>query len=155
MKIYKFLLSLLFLAAASSAQGDEFRLPEKALVTRVVDGDTIVIQGGLKVRYIGINTPETKHPKKPVEYFGREASEFNKKLVQGRQVNLKYDVQKFDKYGRLLAYVYVDGKFVNAKLVEEGYAQVFTMPPNVKYADLFLGLQRKARDEKRGLWQKY
>ena len=127
-------------------------LPEQSFVTRVVDGDTIITEDGLRIRYIGINTPETKHPAKPVEYFGREASEFNKNLVAGKKVKLKYDIQKFDKYGRVLAYVYVDDIFVNAKLVEEGYAQVFTVPPNVKYINLFLILQEKARSDKKGLW---
>jgi len=121
-------------------------------VTRVVDGDTIVLSNGERVRYIGIDTPETKHPKKPVQYFGREASAYNKSLVEHKMVRLEFDVDKRDKYGRLLAYVYVGDTFVNAKLVEEGYAQVYTFPPNVKYADLFLKLQREARENNRGLW---
>lgn len=127
-------------------------LPEKARVVRVVDGDTIVLENNFRVRYIGINTPETKHPKKGVEYFGREASEFNKDLVLNKEVILEYDIQRFDKYGRILAYVYVGDVFINAKLVREGYAQVFTVPPNVKYADLFLELQGEARAKKKGLW---
>lgn len=129
-------------------------LPLKSRVERVIDGDTIVIEGGLRVRYIGIDTPETKHPEKSVEYFGEEASLFNKRLVSGKEVRLEYDVQKFDKYGRLLAYVYADGVFVNARLVEEGYAQILTIPPNVKYSDLFLRLQKTARGQNRGLWAK-
>ena len=122
------------------------------LVKRVVDGDTIALANGERVRYIGINTPETKHPTKPVEYFGREAYQYNKKLVDKRWVRLEFDVEKRDKYGRLLAYVYVDDTFVNAKLVEEGYAQVYTFPPNVKHQELFLKLQREARENNRGLW---
>jgi len=137
----------------SRPQESEARLPKKAFVTRVVDGDTIVVDNDYHVRYIGINTPETRHPKRPVEYFGKEASWFNKNLVMGKEVTLEYDVQKFDRYGRLLAYVHAGDIFVNAKLVEEGYAHVFTMPPNVKYANLFLGLQRKARTARKGLWQ--
>lgn len=154
---------LLFIASLSSlknlfnekrlAQVSESSFPQKAFVTRVIDGDTIVIESGYRIRYIGINTPETKHPEKPVEYFGKEALEFNKNLVMGKEIILEYDAQKLDKYGRLLAYVYVDGIFVNAKLAEEGYAQVFTMPPNIKYVDLFLGMQKKARADKKGFWQ--
>lgn len=126
--------------------------PEQAFVLRVIDGDTILINNGLRVRYIGINTPETKHPKMVVEFFGKEASDFNTALVLRKEVRLEYDVQKFDRYGRLLAYVYVGEIFVNAKLVEDGYAQVFTVPPNVKYAKALLDLQRMAKSKKRGLW---
>jgi len=123
------------------------------LVKRVIDGDTIQLANGEKVRYIGINTPEIHHPRKPVEYFGKEAMEFNKKLVKGKKVRLSFDVQERDKYGRLLAYVYLeDGTFVNAELVKQGYAQVATYPPNVKYQKRFLKLQEEARKAKRGLW---
>ena len=108
------------------------------MVTKVTDGDTIKLSDGTKVRYIGIGTPETKHPKKPVQFFGKEASEANKKLVEGKKVRLEYDVQKTDKYKRTLAYVYLeDGTFVNAWLVENGYARVSTYPPNVNRAGHF------------------
>lgn len=103
-------------------------------VARVIDGDTIKLSNGDRVRYIGINTPETKHPRKGVEYFGPEASAFNKKLVGGKKVRLEFDVQRRDRYGRLLAYVYLlDGTFVNLELVRQGFAQVSTFPPNVKH----------------------
>lgn len=125
------------------------------LVTRVIDGDTIVLENGTRVRYIGIDTPETKHPRKGVEYFGKEASEANKELVEGKKVRLEYDVQRTDKYDRTLAYVYLtDGTFVNAWLVENGFARVSTYPPNVKYQEQFLELDRKAREEHKGLWGK-
>ncbi len=123
-------------------------------VERIVDGDTIVVEGGLKVRYIGVDTPETVHPNKPVAQFGKEASAANRRLVQGKTVMLEYDVERTDKYGRTLAYVWADDVFVNAWLVENGYAKAGTYPPNVKYADLFRELQRKAREEGRGLWGK-
>ena len=127
-------------------------------VVRVVDGDTIqvcCIAGKReKVRYIGINTPETKHPRKGVEYFGKEASDANSKLVAGKTVRLEFDVQQRDRYGRLLAYVFLkDGTFVNAWLVEHGFAQVATFPPNVKHEGLFRKLQREAREKGRGLWR--
>ncbi len=122
-------------------------------VSRVVDGDTFVLENGERVRLIGVDTPETVHPSKPVQYFGKEASAFTKNLIEGKQVRLEYDVQKQDRYGRLLAYVYLpDGTFVNAELVKQGYAQVSTYPPNVKYVDLFARLQREARENNRGLW---
>lgn len=121
---------------------------------RVIDGDTIKLENGETVRYIGIDTPETVHPNKPVQYYGKEASEYNRNLVEGKTVYLEYDVQERDKYGRLLAYVFVDDIFVNARLVKEGYARVSTYPPNVKYQDLFLKLEREARENSRGLWSK-
>ena len=125
-----------------------------ATVNRVIDGDTIKLTNGERVRYIGVDTPELHHPKIPVQYFAKEAKEFNEALVGGKGVRLEFDIEKRDKYGRLLAYVYVGDAFVNARLVEEGYAQIMTIPPNVKYAEEFLKLQQEARRENRGLWGK-
>jgi micrococcal nuclease len=126
---------------------------EEALVERAVDGDTVVLSDGRRVRYIGVDTPETHHPRKPVEFMGREAKNFNRRLVEGQRVRLEFDVDRDDRYHRLLAYVYLaDGTFVNAELVKQGYAQIMTIPPNVKHADLFLKLQQEAREAKRGLW---
>ena len=127
----------------------------EAQVTRVIDGDTIEvsIDGQIyKVRYIGIDTPETVHPTKGEEPYGREACDKNKELVEGETVTLEKDVSEIDHYGRLLRYVYVGDLFINAELVRLGYAQVATYPPDVKYQDLFLELQREAREEGRGLW---
>ena len=129
---------------------------EQATVVSVVDGDTIwvVLNGEReKVRYIGIDAPETQHPVKGVQEYGHEAKAANRKLVEGKTVRLEFDMGRRDKYGRLLAYVYLEnGTFVNAWLVEQGNAQVMTVPPNVKHQDLFLKLQREARDANRGLW---
>jgi len=127
-------------------------------VVRVIDGDIIqvccVFGDRVKVHYIGVDTPETHHPMRGVEPYGMEAAEANRKLVDGKTVRLEFDVQQLDRYGRTLAYVYLeDGTFVNAWLVEHGYAMVMTVPPNVKYQDLFLRLQREARDAGRGLWR--
>lgn len=126
-------------------------------VSRVVDGDTFQIDagGGRKetVRLIGVDTPETVKPGSPVEPYGTEASDFAKKLLTGQTVCLERDVEERDRYGRLLAYAYLkDGTFVNELLLAEGYAQVLTVPPNVKYADHFQKVQREAREAKRGLW---
>ncbi len=97
----------------------------------------------MKVRYIGVDTPETHHPMRGVEPYGKEAAEANRKLVDGKTVRLEFDVQQLDRYKRLLAYVYLeDGTFVTAWLVEQGYAQVMTVPLNVKYQDLFLRPRR-------------
>jgi len=122
------------------------------LVTRVIDGDTIEIEDGKKVRYIGIDTPETVDPRKPVQCFGVEASNRNKQLVEGKKVRLEKDVSEIDKYGRLLRYVYVDGVFVNLVLVQEGFAYSYTYPPDIKYQNQFTEAQRLAREQKKGLW---
>lgn len=122
------------------------------LVTRVVDGDTIEIEGGQKVRYIGIDTPESVHPSKPVECFAIEASNKNKKLVLGKRVRLEKDVSETDKYGRLLRYVWVGDVFVNDFLVRQGYAYSYSYPPDVKYQDQFKQAEGEARGTGRGLW---
>jgi len=128
---------------------------QQALVTRVVDGDTIVVRidgEAFKLRYIGIDTPETVHPDKPVESMGPEASEANRRLVEGRTVYLEKDVSETDRYGRLLRYVWVGDTMVNAELVRLGYAQASSYPPDVKHQELFAQLQREAREAGRGLW---
>ena len=140
---------------------------EDIYVRRVIDGDTIQLQTGERVRLIGIDTPEmhessklyrdsqrTGRDKRVIQELGRRAYLFTKELVEGRNVRLEFDVEKKDKYGRLLAYVYLqDSTFVNAKIVEEGYASLMSIPPNVKYAGLFLKLYRQARKNRRGLWE--
>lgn len=120
-------------------------------VTRVVDGDTIVV-GDERVRLIGIDTPESVQPGAPVECYARRASAFLERLVEGRRVRLELDAEERDRYGRLLAYVYRDDLFVNAELVRRGYASVATFPPNVRHVETFVRLQREARESGRGLW---
>ncbi len=143
-----FLLLLLFYYAVSQ------RTPGEYIVIRVIDGDTIELNTGEKVRYIGINAPELHHPQKGVEYFAREAYEANRRMVEGKRIRLEFDVEKRDRYGRLLAYVYVDDIMVNEWLVANGYAQVATFPPNVRYAERFRKLEAEARRLKIGLWGK-
>lgn len=132
---------------------------EETVVSRVIDGDTIEIEGGQKVRYIGIDTPETVDPRRPVGCFGREASEENKRLVENKSVILVKDVSDTDKFGRLLRYVYVNGGngptiFVNDHLIRQGYARASTYPPDVKFTEQFLQAENEAREGGRGLWQK-
>ena len=122
----------------------------------VVDGDPIDVQldgRKVRVRYIGMNTPETKHPTKGQELCDREASAANRQLVTGRTVRLELDVQPWDRYQRLLAYVYVGDLMINAEFVRLGYAQVATYPPNVRYADRFRQLQQEARAAGAGCWK--
>lgn len=147
----------------SHASGDEY-----AYVERAVDGDTLKLSDGRRVRLIGLDTPEWHYSGKllrdskrshkdikAIQELGREAAQFTKALCEGKSVRLETDVEKRDKYGRTLAYVYLeDGTFVNARIIEEGYAKIMTIPPNVKYAKSFLELQKKARDENKGLWRR-
>lgn len=124
-----------------------------------MDGDTfwVIKSNGKeeKIRLIGINTPESRNTgRTQVEYFGKEASTYVKSLLSGRRVRLEYDVGRYDRYKRTLAYAFLeDGTFLNALLVKEGYANVATYPPNVKYVELFTKLEREARNNKRGLWR--
>jgi len=126
-------------------------------VTRVVDGDTIHVRVDGEdetVRYIGVDTPETVKPNTPVECFGKKASAYNHRLLDGQRVRLRFDAERRDRYGRLLAYVYRrrDDLFVNDALVRNGYATTLTIPPNVAHeADLRVS-QRRAREAQKGLW---
>lgn len=154
-----FLLALLLATPPSSTSAstpDASVIPEgtqKSMVARVIDGDTIELEDGRKVRLIGVDTPETVHPQKEVEYYGKEASDFTKSMLEGKEVYLEYDVQLTDRYGRTLAYVWLEGgTFFNELLLLEGYAQVVTFPPNVKYVERFLEAQKKAREAGKGLW---
>lgn len=124
------------------------------VVTKVIDGDTIVINNEEKIRLIGVDTPESVHPSKSVEYFAKEATVFTKRMCEGKAVKLEYDWQRQDKYGRTLAYVYLeDGTFINAEIVKQGYGYVYTKFP-FKYMDEFREYQQKAREAEKGLWQK-
>ena len=126
---------------------------EYRTVTRVVDGDTIILDGGERVRLIGVDTPETVHPQKPVEYFGKEASAFTKSMVEGKKVRLEYDWERKDKYGRTLAYVYLeDGTLLNAEIVKQGYGHAYTRFP-FKYLERFREYEKDANEHQRGLWK--
>lgn len=127
----------------------------EAQVIRVVDGDTInvLIDGDeYRLRYIGIDTPELNHPTRGLEPFGPEATEANRELVEGKTVHLEKDVSETDRFGRLLRYVYVGDLMVNEELLRQGMARVATFPPDVKYVDRFLEIQREAQEASRGLW---
>ncbi len=158
-----YIIGLLIWASGGASAAEETLFQ----VTRVIDGDTIKLASGERVRLIGIDTPEKyysaklfrdakkRHEEiKAIRAMGEKASAFTRSLCLGKKVRLEFDVQKQDRYRRVLAYVYLeDGTFVNARIIEEGYGQVMTIPPNVKYADYFLKLQREAREKKKGFWQ--
>ena len=126
----------------------------KEKVSRVVDGDTIKLRNGETVRYLDINTPETVHPSKPVECYGPNSSDENKKLVNGKTVYLFIGINSKDKYGRTLAYVYTDNAFVNGALVAEGFAEAKSYgQPGILFRQL-QELQNMAKSKTKGLWGK-
>ncbi len=158
-------LALLLLAGACANNGAAKPTPAPAtgllpagvdvVVKKVVDGDTLEVTGGERVRLIGIDTPESVTPDRPVGCFGKEASRFTATVVPpGTQVRLVGDAEQRDRFGRLLAYVYrrADGLFVNAELLRRGYAQLLTIPPNIAHTDDFAALARQAREGSQGLW---
>ena len=119
-------------------------------VIRVIDGDTIVIEGGHHIRYIGIDAPELRPQE---EYYGQEAWQANRALVEGRKVQLEKDISEMDRHGRLLRYVYVNDIFINAWLVEHGYADAKSYPPDTKYQEYFGHLEELAKEENIGIWR--
>lgn len=146
-------LLLLLLPALVAARGAGVL---EGTVVRVVDGDTVHVRVGSvveKVRYIGVDAPEIHHPRRGEEPGGRQAAAVNRALVGGQRVRLELDVQSRDRYGRLLAYVWVGDVMANAEMVRRGYAHVLTVPPNVRHQRLFLALERQAREASRGLWR--
>lgn len=140
------LMLLVFLPVSLLAQDSVF-------VKYVIDGDTIILKSGEKVRYIGIDTPEIDHENKRAEPLGYAARSFNKKLLGSKRIRLEYDKEKQDHYNRLLAYVFLpDGTFVNLELVRSGMATYLHKSPNLKYRKRLLQAQRKAMSEKKGIW---
>jgi micrococcal nuclease len=126
-----------------------------AFVTRAIDGDTVEVRLGSEieeVRYIGLDTPETVKPGEPIECFGPQASRFNHRLVERRRVRLVFGAERRDAYGRLLAYVYLGDRFVNAELVRRGLARTLTIPPNDRFAKRLKRLEIAAARAGRGLW---
>jgi len=119
---------------------------EEAVVTGIIDGDTIEIEGGESVRYIGINAPEMGEP------YYQEATQANRNLVEGKRVRLEKDIEDKDEYGRLLRYVWVYHTMVNAELVRLGYAYSYSYRPNTRYQEYILQVEKEAREQERGLW---
>ena len=124
-------------------------------VDRVVDGDTLVLRGGARVRLIGVDTPETRHPRRGVEFYGPEAAAFTRRQVGGRQVRLAFDRERTDGYGRFLAYVYIDETFLNEELIRRGYGRsLLTFPYSSRMKALFKSAEAKARRTRLGIWSR-
>lgn len=143
--------AFLFLASAGTVVSAEEANPE-AKVIEVIDGATIIVSydgRSTSCLYIGVSAPESENP---LAVTSSEARQFNRELVEGKIVRLEFDEQKYDKYGRLLAYVYCDDVFVNAEVIRQGYGFVMIVSPNTRYAEKFLKLETEARKSERGLW---
>ena len=148
------LVVVFLLVFASLALAHQFRT-----VKRVVDGDTLVLENGERVRLIGVDTPETKDPRRPVEHYGKEAAEFTKKMVEGKRIRLEFDPANAHtghkdntRQRRTLAYVYLeDGTLLNAEIIKQGYGHAYTRFP-FKYIEEFRQVERKARENRKGLW---
>ncbi len=151
-------LLLALVAGVSACSAESHAPPDSATVVEVIDGDTAVVEISSRretVRFLGVDTPETKHPEKPVECFGPEAEAFTRSLLPpGTELRLERDVEARDRYDRLLVYVHrvEDGLFVNRELVEQGYAEVLVIEPNTAYESTLRAAASRARAERRGLW---
>jgi len=142
--------------AGGGASKQDQQRSRRALVTRVVDGDTVhvLLRGkDVTIRFIGVDTPETVAPGQPIECYGPESSRFTTHQLTGRRVRLEFDAERIDPFGRTLAYLWISGgSMFNETLVREGFATVATYPPDTRYADRFEGAQRSAKEAGRGLW---
>jgi len=153
---YLLLVLILFLSGISSSAQTNSRWYQ---VSKIVDGDTFWIINAKgeneKIRLIGVDAPESrKTGKKDVGFYGKESKAYLEGILMGKKVRLEYDVSKYDRYKRTLAYVYLEnGTFLNAHLIKNGFASVMTVPPNVRHAEQFVRLQKEAREKKRGLWK--
>lgn len=152
--LFVFFVTVLFFAFLSG--GPLFSDDKGCYVKWVSDGDTIVLADGRHIRYIGINAPEIDHENKKAEFFGYAAKKYNKTLVSSKMVRLEFDKQTHDRFGRILAYVFLNnGVFVNKVMIEKGYAYCFPHRPNNKYDRVLLQSQRNAMSAKRGIWHNW
>ncbi len=155
---YFFYLPLIFLTIFLSGflSGRPLLAHEWYYVKQVNDGDTIVLADGRHIHYIGINAPEIDHENKKAEFFGYDAKKYNKTLVLSKMVRLEFDKKTHDRYGRILAYVFLNnGVFVNKVMIEKGYAYCLFRRPNNKHDQVLLKSQRNAMSAKRGIWRNW
>lgn len=154
------LLSFLVITASFHLLAQDRQVTKYYPVVRVIDGDTFRVADGtvkgMVVRLIGIDAPESRNSRNKVKHeLGAEATAYLQRLLSGKRIRLEYDIDKTDRYGRTLAYAYLeDGTFINAEIIRNGYATIMTIPPNIKYQELFLKLERRARNSNKGLWSK-
>jgi micrococcal nuclease len=146
--------------STSIPQAIDYSELEQAKVTRVVDGDTAILEDSRRIRYLNIDTPESVKPNTPVQCYAKNAYELNRAMVENKEVWLKFDEQKEDRYGRLLVFVFLPVKnandieqSVNAYLVQMGYARSYIIKPNDTYAEEFAALELEAKRNNRGLWK--
>jgi len=152
-KLLVLTLLLLSLSFSGCTEEDAIEGLEQIQVQRVIDGDTIMVEGDIRVRLIGVDTPETVKADQVVEPYGKEASEYTKDVLEGTVVYLERDVSDVDQYGRALRYVFLeDGTLFNELLIKEGYGKVVTYPPDVKYTERLMEAQVHARENNKGLW---
>lgn len=161
LKILSSIILLLFLAGCSLSDsietgGTNSLIPVEVL--SVIDGDTIrILYNGdeTTVRYLLIDTPETNHPRLGEQPLGKEATEENRRLLESGEVSIEFDVgDRFDDYGRLLAYIYVDGESIQEQLLEAGHARVaYVFPPNTRYLDEFENAEQQAKEQRIGIWE--
>lgn len=162
MKSYRRLptfLGILFLAwllaLLAGCARDPVGPPREAQVIRVIDGDTAVLAGGARVRFLGIDAPEMEKDGQPAEFMAHQSKAYVAQLILGKTVRLEYDQERYDRYGRLLAYLFLpDGTNVNIAVVRQGLARVYFHPPNALHQETLLAAQQEAITAGRGLWQK-
>ncbi len=149
------ILTMAFIAVLAAGLSDGTPAAEQYFTVQWVDdGDTIVLEDGRRIRYIGLNAPEVAHEDQPAEPFGEAAKRHNKELVLEKEVRLEPGQEMYDRFGRLLAYVFLrDGTFVNAAMLEQGYAYAYPTKPNDKYEETFLEAQRGAMSERSNMWR--
>ena len=149
------LVLLAFLLALLPACGQAPGPPREAKVTRVIDGDTAVLEGGARVRFLGIDAPEMEQDGHPADFLAHQSKDYVVELIQGKTVRLEYDRERYDRYGRLLAYLYLpDGAMVNLVVVRQGLARVYSQAPNLRHQETLNAAQQEAMAAGRGLWQK-
>ena len=154
-KIRLVLVFLAFLLALLPCCGQAPGPPREAKVTRVIDGDTAVLEGGARVRFLGIDAPEMERDGHPADFLAHQSKDYSLELIQGKTVRLEYDRERYDRYGRLLAYLYLpDGAMVNLMVVRQGLARVYSQAPNLLHQETLNAAQQEAMAAGRGLWQK-
>jgi micrococcal nuclease len=148
------ILALIGLALLAGCGTEPQGPPREALVVQVIDGDTLVLEGGARVRLLGLDAPEMERPGRPAEFMAQESKAYLTNLTQGKRLRLEYDQLRYDHYNRLLAYLFLpDNTLVNAEMVRQGLAHVYFHPPNERYRDTLLAAQKEALEAQRGIWQ--